>query len=104
MGAWLGRNEEQQKSISLTSQREVLNPTFSPRDPQHCPHAQRAVRNKVTFISFLHPKVAFLDAEQQTSSKLGKEYIKAVYCHLAYLTYMQSTSCEILGGLDEPQA
>ena len=30
-------------------------------------------------------------------SKLGKEYIKAVYCHLAYLTYMQSTSCEMPG-------
>ena len=30
--------------------------------------------------------------EQQTGSKLGKEYVKAVYCHLAYLTYMQSTS------------
>ena len=34
---------------------------------------------------------------QWTGSKLGKEYIKAVYCHPAYLTYMQSTSCEILG-------
>ena len=33
--------------------------------------------------------------EQQTGSKLGKEYVKAVYCHPAYLTYMQSTSCEI---------
>ena len=32
-----------------------------------------------------------LDMEQQTGSKLGKEYIKAVYCHLAYFTYMQST-------------
>ena len=32
-----------------------------------------------------------LDMEQQTGSKLGKEYVKAVYCHLAYLTYMQST-------------
>ena len=32
------------------------------------------------------------DMAQQTDSKLGKEYIKAVYCHLAYLTYMQSTS------------
>ena len=31
-----------------------------------------------------------LDMEQQTSSKLGKEYVKVVYCHLAYLTYMQS--------------
>ena len=37
------------------------------------------------------------DAEQQTGSKLGKEYVKAVYCHPAYLTYMQSTSCEMLG-------
>ena len=32
-----------------------------------------------------------LDMEQQTGSKLGKEYIKAVYCHPAYLSYMQST-------------
>ena len=39
-----------------------------------------------------------LDMEQQTVSKLGKEYVKAVYCHPAYyLTYMQSTSCEMLG-------
>ena len=37
------------------------------------------------------------DMEQQTSSKLGKEYVKAEYCHPAYLTYMQSTSWEILG-------
>ena len=37
------------------------------------------------------------DMEQQTGSKLGKEFIKAVYCHPAYLTYMQSTSCKIPG-------
>ena len=36
-----------------------------------------------------------LDMEQCTGSKLGKEYVKAVYCHPAYLIYMQSTSCEI---------
>ena len=35
--------------------------------------------------------------EQQTGSKLGKEYVKAVYCHPAYLTYMQSTSYEMPG-------
>ena len=40
-----------------------------------------------------------LDMEQQTGSKLGKEYIKAVYCHPAYLTYMQGISCKILGGM-----
>ena len=38
-----------------------------------------------------------LDMEQQTSSKQEKEYAKAVYCHPAYLTYMQSTSWEMLG-------
>ena len=38
-----------------------------------------------------------LDREQETGSKWGKEYVKAVYCHPAYLTSMQSTSCEMLG-------
>ena len=44
-----------------------------------------------------------LNIEQWTGSKLGKEYVKAVYCHPGYLTYMQSTSCEMLG-LDDSQA
>ena len=38
-----------------------------------------------------------LDMEQQTGSKLRKEYVKAIYCHPAYLTSMQSTSSEMLG-------
>ena len=38
-----------------------------------------------------------LDMEQWTGSKLEKEYVKAVYCHPAYSTYMQSTSWEMLG-------
>ena len=38
-----------------------------------------------------------LDMEQWTGSKLVKEYVKAVYCHPAYLTYMQNTSCEMPG-------
>ena len=37
------------------------------------------------------------ETEQRTGSKLGKEYVKAVYCHHAYSTYMQSTSCKIPG-------
>ena len=41
-----------------------------------------------------------LDMEQQTGSKLGKEYVSAVYCHSAYLTYMQSTSWETLGWMN----
>ena len=36
----------------------------------------------------------------ETGSKLGKEYIKAVYCNPAYLTYMQNTSCEMLGWMN----
>ena len=42
-----------------------------------------------------------LDMEQQTGSKSGKEYIKAVYCHPVYLTYMQSTSWEMLGWIKQ---
>ena len=38
-----------------------------------------------------------LDMEQRTGSKLGKEYVKAVYCHPAYLTHMQSASSEMPG-------
>ena len=38
-----------------------------------------------------------LDTEKQTGPELGQEYTKAVYCHPAYLTYMQSTSWEMLG-------
>ena len=41
-----------------------------------------------------------LDMEQWTDSKLGKEYDKGVYCHPAYLTYMQSTSYEMLGWMN----
>ena len=40
------------------------------------------------------------DMEHQTGCKLGKEYVKAVYCHPAYLTYMQSTSWEALGWMN----
>ena len=41
------------------------------------------------------------DMEQLTGSKLGKEYDKAVYCHPAYLTYMQSTSCEMIDWMNQ---
>ena len=41
-----------------------------------------------------------LDMEQQPGSKLGKEYVKAIYCHPAYLTSIQSTSSEMLGWMN----
>ena len=39
--------------------------------------------------------------EQQTDSKLGKEYVKVVYCHSAYLPHVQSTPCEMLGWMKQ---
>ena len=41
-----------------------------------------------------------LDIEQPTGSKLGKEYVRYVYCHPAYLTFMQSTSCKMPGWMN----
>ena len=41
-----------------------------------------------------------LDMEQWTGSKMGKEYVKTVYCHPDYLIYMQSTPCEMLGWMN----
>ena len=41
-----------------------------------------------------------LDMEQQTGSKPGKKYVKAVYCHPAYLTYMQTPSCKMPGWME----
>ena len=41
-----------------------------------------------------------LDMEQWTSSKLEKEYVETAYCHPAYVTYMQSTSCRMLGWIN----
>ena len=40
------------------------------------------------------------DMEQQTGSELGKEYVKAVHCHPAYLIYMQTTTCEMPGWMN----
>ena len=44
-----------------------------------------------------------MDVEQQTGSKLGMEYIKAIFCHPAYLTYMQSKPCEMPGWMNQKQ-
>ena len=48
-------------------------------------------------LKLVYKKHLDMSLEQQTGSKLGKENIKAVYCHPAYLTYMQSTSYKMLG-------
>ena len=51
----------------------------------------------VSIVAIAEKQQLEQDMEQQTGSKLGKKYIKAVYCHPAYLTYMQITSCKMLG-------
>ena len=56
--------------------------------------AETAVKSWFVVIG---QEVTELDMKQQTGSKSGKEYFKAVHCHPAYLTYMQSTSFEMLG-------
>ena len=53
--------------------------------------------SRETYIQVRMQKLE-LDVEQQTGSKFEKDYVKAIYCHLAYLTYMQSTSWETLAG------
>ena len=53
--------------------------------------------NIVKLKNKIKKKKKEMDMEQQTDSKSGKEYIKAAYCHPAYLSYMQSTSCGMLG-------
>ena len=46
-------------------------------------------------------KLLELDMEKQTGSKLKKKYVKTVYCHPAYFTYMQNTSCEMPGWMTQ---
>ena len=57
----------------------------------------KQTKNPVTQLPSTGKQQLELDMEQQTGSKSGKEYVKAVYCHPAYLIYMQSTSWETLG-------
>ena len=58
---------------------------------------ERGISDHLTCLLRNLKKQLELDMEQWTGSKLGKEYVKTVYCHPAYLTYMQSTSCKMPG-------
>ena len=68
--------------------------------PFHIVHGVLKARMRSLYAS---QEVTAPDVEQWTGLKLGKESVKAVYCHPAYLTYTQRASCEMLG-LDEAQA
>ena len=73
-------------TVSITTNWKILNEMGIPD------HLTCILRNL-----YVGQEVTEPDMEQQTGSKLGKEYDKAVYCHHAYLTSMQSTSCEMVG-------
>ena len=73
-------------TVSITTNWKILNEMGIPD------HLTCILRNL-----YVGQEVTEPDVEQQTGSKLGKEYDKAVYCHHAYLTSMQSTSCEMVG-------
>ena len=70
-------------------------------DATNCGNSSRDGNTRPSYLPpweiCMQVKKLELDMEQQTGSKLVKDYVKAVYCHPAYLTYMQSTSCEMLG-------
>ena len=68
----------------------------SSRDGNTRPHLTCLLRNL-----YAGQEATELDIEKQTGSKLGKQYIKAVYCYPVCLTYMQSTSCEMLGWMKQ---
>ena len=54
------------------------------------------IPNQLTYLLMKFKRQHLEPEMEQTGSKFGKEYVKAVYCHPAYLTYMQGTSCEML--------
>ena len=58
---------------------------------------QRVGHDRATLLSLFKKQQLEPDMEQQTGSKMGKEYVKAIYCHPVYLTYLQSTSCKMPG-------
>ena len=62
--------------------------------PFHIVHGVLKARMRSLYAA---QEVTAPDVEQWTGLKLGKEYVKAVYCHPVYLSFMQSTSCEMLG-------
>ena len=91
-------------SLPYLIQRPKNNPVnISPDIPSllseiHCIIFHHGNENTCTELLLAYLKQQLeLDMEQQTGSKLGKEYVKAVYCHPAYLTYMQRISWEMLG-------
>ena len=84
----------QNTGVGSTSPGDLPNPGIEPRSPAlQADSLPAEPAGKKIYVNLDME----LDMEKQTGSKSGKEYIKAVYCQPAYLTYMQSTSCEMPG-------
>ena len=100
----VGSSKKQESSRKTSTSALLITPkTLTVRITTNCGKFLKRWEYQTTWIASweiwlqVRKQQLELDKEQQTGSKLGKEYVKAVYCHPAYLTYMQSTSCEMLG-------
>ena len=99
---WLVENQESSQK-TFTSALLTTSKPLTVQITTNCGHSPRDGKYQTTWPASweacmqVKKQHSEPDMEQQTGSSLGKEYVKAVYCHLAYLTYMQSTSCKMLG-------
>ena len=97
---FIGSSKKQESSRKTSASLTMLYPLCGSQQT-----VENSLRDGNTRPPYLSPEKSVCrsrsklesDMEQQTGSKLGKEYIKALYCHIAYLMYMQSTSCKVLG-------
>ena len=78
--------------MKVKSESEAAQSCPTPSDPMDCSPPASSVHGIFQARVLEWGAIAFSDMEQQTGSKSGKEYVKAVYCHPDYLTYLQSTS------------
>ena len=99
---WSSKKQENSRKTSTSASLTVLNP-LTERITTNCGKFLKRWAYQTTLPASwgicmqVKKKQLELDMEQQIGSKFGKKYIKTVWCHPAYLTYMQSTSCEMLG-------
>ena len=91
------KNQESSRKISMSALLTMLKP-LTVWITTNCGKFLKCWQYQTTLLPFEKPVMQVkkhqleMDMEQQIGSKLGREYVKAVYCHPAYLTYMQSTS------------
>ena len=86
--------------MKVKSENEVAQSCTTLSDPMDCSLPGSSVHGIFQARVLEWDAISFSDMEQQNGSNLEKEYIKVVYCHPAYLTYMQITSCRMSGWMN----